>query len=160
RVSKPDPRFARLLLEQFGGPNSELKAAMQYFVQAFGCRKTFPAEYDMIMDIAREELSHLDIVGATIQMLVNGGNGELKNADESSELSKILDRKDVKDTYIHDAMMNPHFYIESSGTPTLTDSMGNPWTSAYVTANGDLTIDLRSNIGAESRAKIVYENLM
>ena len=32
RVSRPDPRFARLLLEQFGGGNGELKAAMQYFV--------------------------------------------------------------------------------------------------------------------------------
>lgn len=160
RVSKPDPRFARLLLDQFGGPNSELKAAMQYFVQAFGCRKPFPAEYDMLMDIATEEFSHLEIVGATIQMLLNGVNGELKNAADESDLSKVLDGKDVKDTYIHDAMMNPHFYIESSGTPTLTDSMGNPWTSAYVTANGDLTVDLRSNIGAESRAKIVYENLM
>ena len=37
RVSKPDPHFARLLLEQFGGGNGELKAAMQYFVQAFAC---------------------------------------------------------------------------------------------------------------------------
>jgi Mn-containing catalase len=42
RVSKPDVPFAKLLLEQFGGPNRELKAAMQYFVQAFGCRKAFP----------------------------------------------------------------------------------------------------------------------
>ncbi len=45
RVSKPDVRFARLLLEQFGGPNGELKAAMQYFVQAFGCRKAYPDKY-------------------------------------------------------------------------------------------------------------------
>jgi Mn-containing catalase len=39
RVSEPDPRFARLLLEQFGGGNGELKAAMQYFTQAFACRR-------------------------------------------------------------------------------------------------------------------------
>ena len=42
RVSKPDPRFARLLLEQFGGGNGELKASMQYFVQAFACRNPYP----------------------------------------------------------------------------------------------------------------------
>jgi Mn-containing catalase len=42
RVSGPDPRFASLLLEQFGGGNGELKAAMQYFVQAFGCRQSYP----------------------------------------------------------------------------------------------------------------------
>ena len=42
RVSRPDPRFARLLLEQFGGGNGELKAAMQYFVQAFACHNPYP----------------------------------------------------------------------------------------------------------------------
>ena len=73
RVSAPDPRFARLLLEQFGGSNGELKAAMQYFVQAFSCRNPFPEKYDMLMDIATEELGHLEIVGATIQMLQEVG---------------------------------------------------------------------------------------
>src|SRR5438477_12076155 len=72
RVSKPDVRFAKLLLEQFGGGNGELKAAMQYFVQAFGCRKVYPDKYDLLMDIATEEFSHLEIVGATIQMLLTG----------------------------------------------------------------------------------------
>ena len=160
RVSKPDVRFARLLLEQFGGPNGELKAAMQYFVQAFGCRKAFPAEYDMLMDIATEEFSHLEIVGATIQLLLTGVNGDLKNAADESDLNKMLDGTEAKETYIHEAMINPYFFVESGGAPALTDSMGNPWTASYVNANGDLTVDLRSNIGAEARAKIVYENLM
>lgn len=160
RVSKPDVRFAKLLLEQFGGPNGELKAAMQYFVQAFGCRKAYPAEYDMLMDIATEEFSHLEIVGATIQMLLTGVNGELKNAADESDLTKMLDGKGAKEDYIHDAMTNPHFFIVSGGTPTLTDSVGNPWSASYIMGMGDLTADLRLNIGAETSAKMVYENLM
>lgn len=160
RVSKPDVRFARLLLEQFGGPNGELKAAMQYFVQAFGCRKAYPAEYDMLMDIATEEFSHLEIVGATIQMLLTGVNGELKNAADESDLTKMLDGKAAKESYIHDAMVDPHFFIVSGGTPTLTDSVGNPWNASYIMGMGDLTADLRLNIGAETSAKMVYENLM
>jgi Mn-containing catalase len=160
RVSKPDPRFARLLLEQFGGPNGELKAAMQYFVQAFGCRKPHPAEYDMLMDIATEEFSHLEIVGATIQMLLTGVNGELKNAADESDLTKVLNGKASKENYIHDALVNPHFYLVSSGTPTLTDSNGNPWSSTYIMGMGDLTVDLRCDMAAESTAKLVYENLM
>lgn len=160
RVSKPDVRFARLLLEQFGGPNGELKAAMQYFVQAFGCRKAYPAEYDMLMDIATEEFSHLEIVGATIQMLLTGVNGELKNAADESDLTKMLDGKAAKENYIHDAMIDPHFFIVSGGTPTLTDSVGNPWNASYIMGMGDLTADLRLNIGAETSAKMVYENLM
>src|SRR3982751_816180 len=86
RVSKPDPRFARLLLEQFGGANGELKAAMQYFTQAFGCRQSYPDKYDMLMDIATEEFSHLEIVGATITMLLGTTSGDLKDSAESCEL--------------------------------------------------------------------------
>ena len=160
RVSKPDPRFARLLLEQFGGPNGELKAAMQYFVQAFGCRKPHPDKYDMLMDIATEEFSHLEIVGATIQMLLTGVNGELKNAADESDLNKLLDGSTAKETYIHDALVDPHFFLVSGGTPALTDSNGNPWSSTYIMGMGDITVDMRSNIAAEATAKLVYENLM
>lgn len=160
RVSKPDPKFARLLLEQFGGGNGELKAAMQYFVQAFSCKNPHPDKYDMLMDIATEEFSHLEIVGATIQMLLSGVNGELKDISEKEEIMTLLDGKTARDGYIHEAMVNPQFGVLSGGGPTLTDSNGVPWSGSFVNANGELTVDLRSNIGAESRAKIVYEYLL
>lgn len=160
RVSKPDPRFARLLLEQFGGSNGELKAAMQYFTQAFTCKQPYPDKYDLLMDIGIEEFSHLEIVGATIQMLLSGVSGDLKASADESEIMQTVDSKAAKEGFMHEAMMNPQFGVLSGGGPTLTDSNGNPWTAAYVTANGDLTVDLRSNIAAESRAKIVYEYLM
>lgn len=57
RVSKPDPAFATLLLEQFGGANGELAAALRYFGQAFGARKPYPDKYDLLMDITTEEVS-------------------------------------------------------------------------------------------------------
>jgi len=160
RVSEPDPRFARLLLEQFGGANGELKAAMQYFVQAFSCRHPYPDKYDLLMDIATEEFSHLEIVGATITMLLNGVNGELKNAAENSDLMKMTKGKGSKEDILHEAFTSPQFLVLSGGGPTVTDSNGNPWSGHFVNANGDLTVDLRSNIAAESRAKIVYEYLM
>jgi len=160
RVSKPDPRFARLLLEQFGGPNGELKAAMQYFVQSFSAKMPYPDKYDMLMDIATEEFSHLEIVGATIQMLLDGINGQLKDAADESPLMDLLSGKEKKEHMINDAMMNPQFFVLTGGGPRLTDSNGVPWSGAYVNANGDPTVDLRSNIAAESRAKIVYEYLL
>lgn len=160
RVSGPDPRFASLLLEQFGGPNGELKAAMQYFVQSFGARQPYPDKYDMLMDIATEEFSHLEIVGATITMLLDGINGELKNAAETSDLMGLLKGKSEKEQMIHLAMTHPQFLVLSGGGPTVTNSQGVPWSGTYVNANGDLTVDLRSNIAAESRAKIVYEYLL
>jgi Mn-containing catalase len=160
RVSEPDPRFATLLLEQFGGANGELKAAMQYFVQAFSIRQSHPDKYDLLMDIATEEFSHLEIVGATITLLLQGINGQLKDAAEQTDLTKLLKGKGEKEQIIQEAATNPQFFALSGGGPTLTNSQGVPWTGAYVNANGDLTVDLRSDIAAESRAKIVYEYLM
>ena len=160
RVSRPDPVFARLLLEQFGGANGELKAAMQYFVQAFSARQAYPQHYDVLMDIATEEFSHLEIVGATITMLLDGINGELKDAAEQSPVTKLTQGKAAKEEVMHEALTNPQFLVLSGGGPTLTNSNGVPWSGSYVTANGDLTVDYRSNMAAESRAKIVYEYLM
>jgi len=159
RVSKPDPRFARLLLEQFGGGNGELKAAMQYFVQAFACKNPYPKIYDMLMDIAAEELSHLEIVGSTIQMLLTGINGELKDVADEAEINETMKGKSAKEEFIHQATINPQFGVLSGGSPMLTDSNGIPWSGSYVNANADPTVDMRSNIAAESRAKIVYEYL-
>lgn len=161
RVSRPDPAFASLLQEQFGGANGELKAAMQYFVQAFGARQPYPEKYDLLMDIATEEFSHLEIVGATITMLLGGANAELKNAVEESDLSKLMrGGKEFQEELMHQAFTDPQFFAVSGGGPKVTNSQGVPWTGAYITANGDLTVDLRSNIAAESRAKIVYEYLL
>lgn len=162
RVSGPDPAFATLLLEQFGGANGELAAALRYFGQAFAAKKPFPDKYDMLMDIATEEFSHLEIVGATIQMLLQGVNGDLKNAAEESEIMQMLDGKAKKEELIHKAMVAPEFFVQTAGGPAYTNSQGVPWTAAYINGDvqGDLTSDLRSDMGAETRAKMVYEYLM
>ena len=65
-IGEPDPRFGRMLLEQFGGANGELAAAMQYSIQGLNCED--PARKDLLMDIGTEELSHLEVVGALIRM--------------------------------------------------------------------------------------------
>lgn len=162
RVSKPDPAFATLLLEQFGGANGELAAALRYFGQAFGARNPFPDKYDLLMDIATEEFSHLEIVGATIQMLLQGVNGDLKKAADESEIMQMLDGRKAKEEIIHKSMIAPQFLTSSGGGPAYTNSQGVPWSAAYINGdcNGDLTVDLRSDIAAESRAKITYEYLL
>jgi Mn-containing catalase len=109
RVSRPDPKFATLLLEQFGGANGELKAAMTYFIQAFGCKKPYPDKYDLLMDIATEEFSHLEIVGATITMLLDGVNGDLKDAAEQSDIMKLMKGRGAKEEVIHQNLVQPQF---------------------------------------------------
>lgn len=162
RVSAPDPKFATLLLEQFGGANGELAAALRYFGQAFGAKCPHPDKYDMLMDIATEEFSHLEIVGATIQMLLTGINGDLKDAAEQSEIMKLLNGKAAKEQVIHEGLLAPQFLVGSGGTPAYTNSQGVPWTAAYINGDvqGELTSDLRSDMAAETRAKMVYEYLL
>ena len=162
RVSKPDPKFATLLLEQFGGANGELAAALRYFGQAFAAKKPYPDKYDLLMDIATEEFSHLEIVGATIQMLLTGVNGDLKAAADKSEIMQLLEGKTSKENIIHQAMVAPQFLVGTAGGPAYTNSQGVPWSAAYINGDvqGDLTSDLRSDVGAETRAKMVYEYLL
>jgi Mn-containing catalase len=149
RVSEPNPVLGSLLLEQFGGPDGELAAAMRYFTQ--GLAEEDPGRKDMLLDIATEELSHLEVIGSIVAMLNKGAKGDLSEAAmEEAELYRSLT-----------AGGNSHTQaILYGGGPALTNSSGVPWTAAYVDSRGDPTCDLRSNIAAESRAKIVYERLI
>ncbi len=159
RVDRPDPRFARLLQEQFGGANGELKAAMQYFTQAFLLRGKNPKMYDLFMDIATEELSHLEMVGSMITMLLDGLNDDLKTANERCDWMPAVSGADGREQIIHAVALNPLHFVLTGGGPDVSNAAGVPWSGAYVNANGDPSVDLRSNLAAESRAKIVYEYL-
>ena len=75
RVSEPDPVLGTFMLEQFGGPDGELAAAMRYFTQGLG--EEDPGRKDLLMDIATEELSHLEIIGSIVAMLCKGAKGKM-----------------------------------------------------------------------------------
>ena len=135
RVDEPDPKFGNMLLEQFGGANGELAAAMQYSVQGLNCED--PARKDLLMDIGTEELSHLEIVGALARL----------------HLKPMKFNRDA-------AEADPLIAIAGGGGVNLYNSMGDAWTADYLKITGELDVDLRSNIAAEARAKIVYERLI
>src|ERR671921_2956227 len=89
RVSEPNPRLACMIMEQFGGADGELAAAMRYFTQ--GLSEDDPGRKDMLMDIATEELSHLEVIGSIIAMLNKGSKGRLSEAAESeAELYRTI----------------------------------------------------------------------
>jgi Mn-containing catalase len=150
RVAQPNPGLANLLLEQFGGAQGELAAASRYFTQALA--EDDPGRKDLLMDIATEELSHLEIVGSIIVMLNKGAKGRMaEGVEEEGELYRSLNGAG-NDSHITSLLYG-------AGSP-LTNSAGVPWTAAYVDTIGEPTADMRSNIAAEARAKIVYERLM
>src|SRR6185437_13715232 len=84
RIGEPNPMLASLMLEQFGGPQGELAAAMRYFTQALA--ESDPGRKDMLFDIATEELSHLEIIGSAIVMLCKGVKGKLAEGAKDGEL--------------------------------------------------------------------------
>ncbi|MBD8623288.1 manganese catalase family protein [Pseudomonas sp. CFBP 13727] len=150
RVAAPNPGLANLLLEQFGGAQGELAAAARYFTQALA--EDDPGRKDLLMSIATEELSHLEIVGSIIVMLNKGAKGQLaEGVQEEGELYRAINGAG-NDSHITSLLYG-------AGAP-LTNSAGVPWTAAYIDTIGEPTADMRSNIAAESRAKIVYERLM
>lgn len=133
-VERPNPQYAVLMQEQLGGGNGELKAAMQYMSQSFRIKN--PEIKDLFLDIAAEELGHLEMVAETINLL-NGHD---------------VDAQAVKAGEIQTHVM---FGL----TPGLVNASGASWTADYVTVTGDLCADLLANIASEQRAKVVYEYL-
>lgn len=117
RVTQPDPRFASLMLEQFGGANGELTAALQYFTQAFVLREKNPKMYDLFMDIATEELSHLEMVGSMITMLLDGLNDDLKIANQQCDWMPAVATSDGREQAIHQVAVSPLFLTLSGGGP-------------------------------------------
>ncbi|MBC9033887.1 manganese catalase family protein [Sphingomonas sp. JC676] len=149
RVAEPNPQLALMMLEQFGGADGELAAAMRYFTQGIG--EEDAGRKDMLLDIATEELSHLEVIGSIVAMLNKGVKAQLSEGQmEEVELYHMIGSSgnSAKQALLF------------GGGPSLTDSAGVPWTAAYVDSRGEPTADLRSNIAAESRAKVVYERLI
>ena len=134
KVERPNPQYAVLMQEQLGGGNGELKAALQYLSQSF--RVKDQTIKDLFLDIGTEELSHMEIVAETINLL----NGH-----------------DVNYETVGTGEIETH--VLGGLAPVLINSSGAPWTGNYVTVTGDLVADLLSNIASEQRAKVVYEYL-
>jgi Mn-containing catalase len=150
RVSEPNPGLANLMLEQFGGPQGELAAACRYFTQAIA--EDDPGRRDMLMDIATEELSHLEVIGNIVVMLNKGAKGRLaEGVEKEGELYRSITGAG------NDSHLTQVLY--GGGAP-LTNSAGLPFRAEFIDTIGEPTADLRSNIAAEARAKIVYERLI
>ncbi|AKG23027.1 manganese catalase family protein [Calothrix sp. 336/3] len=132
KVEQPNPQFAQLLLEQFGGATGELSAALQYWVQSFHTEHA--GIKDMLQDIAIEEFSHLEMIGKLIEV-------HTKNVDQTSAFNSTL------------------FAVRGQG-PHFLDSQGVAWTASYINEGGDVVRDLRANIAAEAGARQTYEALI
>ncbi len=135
KVEGPNPQYATMLQEQLGGPQGEMKAATQYITQSFRIKD--PAIRDLFMDIAAEELGHMEMVATAVNML-NGHDIDTASVPPAGNVEAM---------------------VLTGLSPYLSNASAVPFTAAYVNVTGDLPADILSNIAAEQRAKVVYEYL-
>ncbi|MEG1811501.1 MAG: manganese catalase family protein, partial [Clostridia bacterium] len=134
-ITKPNPRMAKLLLAQYGGPDSELGAGLRYLSQRFSmpdnrCRAT-------LTDVGTEELGHWEMIGTMIHQCLR--NASLCDLEAAGMLGYFT---------MHDHGVYP------------CDPNGVPFTATYVQCTGDPVADLVEDLAAEQKARATYEHLM
>lgn len=135
KIKNPDPKAAKILISQFGGPDGELAASMRYLSQRYSM--PYDEVKAILTDIGTEELAHMEMVSAMVQQLTR-------------ELTPEQIKASGFDTYFvdHTAGVYP---IAASGVP---------WTAAYIGVKGDVITDLHEDMGAEQKARTTYDNLL
>lgn len=134
-IKSKDLRMAKLLVEQYGGSNGELAAALRYLNQ----RYTMPDGRGkaLLTDIGTEELAHVEMISTMVYQL-------MKNA--------TIDE-------IRAAGLEPHYAAHKRALYP-TDANGVPFTVAYFATTGDPLADISEDMAAEQKARAVYENLI
>lgn len=135
RVSGKDVRMARNILNQYGGPDGEFSASMNYLTQRF----TMPINElkGLLTDIGVEELGHMEMVATLFKKL-------LKGATKNELITAGFDG----------------YYSNHECCPFYTDSSGVPWTATYTQAKGNAVADLYNDMAGEQKARVTYENLI
>ncbi|KAA8999696.1 spore coat protein CotJC [Paenibacillus spiritus] len=134
RVGKCDPRMAKYLMEQYGGADGELAAALRYMNQ----RYTIPDKViGVLNDISTEEFAHLEMIATMIFKLT----------------------KDATPDQLVEAGLGAHFVNHDSAL-YYENAAGVPWTATYIQAKGDPLADLYEDIAAEEKARATYQWLI
>lgn len=135
RVSRPNVKFAKLVVAQYGGPNGELSASLQYLNQRYSMPD--PATIALLTDIGTEELGHMEMIAALVYQLTEGASAkEFEEAGWGTQ------------------------YVQHDHGVFWTDTNGVPWSAKYVATLGDPIADLVSNMAAEQNARVTYEHLI
>ena len=142
----PDPDFARKMQEVLGGQWGEMTVATQYLLQGWNCR--LPGKYkDLLLAVGTEELAHVEMIVTMIDRLLDHIPLKPDAADRTKEAAAGYGQH------------NPQHPIVNGAGASYIDSMGNPWTGAYVTASGNLMADFQYNVTAEMQGRLQVARL-
>lgn len=134
-IKCPNPRLAKFIISQYGGPDGELAASLRYLSQRFGMPDQKAKA--ILNDIGTEELAHLEMVGTIVHQLTDGVCPE--------ELAKA----------------GLGAYYTDHGVDVYPQSAaGVPVTASYIAAKGDPIANLQEDLAAEQKARATYEKLI
>ena len=135
RIKNPNPKLAKIIISQYGGPDGELGASMRYLSQRFSM--PYSELKELLTDIGTEELGHLEMVGALIHHLT----------------------RDMTDEEIKKSGIDVYFVDHTAGVYP-TAASGFPWSAASIGVKGDPISDLNEDMGAEQKARVTYDNIL
>ena len=135
KIANPNPKYAQIIISQYGGPDGELGASMRYFSQRFSM--PYAELKGLLTDVGTEELGHLEMIGAIVHQLTRN-------------LSPEEIRKGGFDTY----------FVDHTSGVYPTAASGFPWSASSMQSTGDLISDLSENMAAEQKARKTYDNIL
>ena len=147
----PDPAAAAAVQELMGGRFGEMSTLNNYMHQSFTMRgrDAIIPFYDLVSSIMAEELGHVELVSAAINLLQNGGEPEGAKVSDAP-LEKLNNAGGLR-----------HQFINNGNSALVTDAGGKPWQGDYVFNSGNLVLDMLHNFFLESGARMgklrVYE---
>ena len=134
-IKNPNPKYAQIIISQYGGPDGELGASLRYLSQRFSM--PFAELKGLLTDIGTEELGHLEMIGAIVY-----------------QLTRNLSVEDIKKSGF-----DAYFVDHTTGIYPVAAS-GAPYTAAYMQSKGDLITDLHEDLAAEQKARTTYDNIL
>ncbi len=134
-IKTPNPKLAKIIITQYGGPDGELSASMRYLSQRF--TMPMPELKGTLTDIGTEELNHFEMIGAIVY-----------------QLTKNLTEEQIKAAGFED------YFVDHTTGIYPQSASGVPWTAAGMQSKGDAITDLHENMAAEQKARTTYDNIL
>ena len=134
-IKNPNPKYAQIIISQYGGPDGELGASMRYLTQRYS--QPFDEVKGMLTDIGTEELAHMEMVSAMVHQLT----------------------KNLTEKQIEESGFDKYFVDHTVGVYPQA-AAGLPWRAEYIASKGDILADLHEDLAAEQKARVTYDNLL
>ena len=135
KISNPNPKLAKLIITQYGGPDGELGASLRYLSQRYSM--PYPELKAILTDIGTEELAHLEMIGAIVY-----------------QLTKNLTPEEIKQAGFED------YFVDHTTGVYPNSASGVPFSAMSLQVKGDTITDLHENMAAEQKARTTYDNIL